>query len=430
MPPARQVLVVAAAVAAVGMICYLGIRCAVDERIAARGRAAELRMERANADLQDTIAALQDKLGGVTRDREQIQNRLARLGSQSGVLRGLLYTAEEKLRSLAEARTELSQQTGAMQEQLSASEQSSSSQAGRIAELTRTLAEARRELHDAQAQRATLTARLSKIEADAQAAQGDRQKASNERDRLRARISALQQKLSLRATPGGPATAEREPASAEPRVTLVLPSPAHQPARRGLNDVERVLASTGLDVERLLAKFGTRSAEGGPFVPPPKGGKLPDQIGTQKLLALQSLAKALPISAPLGSYQLRSGFGIRRDPLNGREEFHPGLDLSAPLMTPVYATAPGIVTYAGWRPSYGKIVEIDHGNGISSRYAHLHRYTVLVGEQVRAHTQIGYVGTTGRSTGPHVHYEILVNGEPQNPEKFFGLAQLIPAAAR
>jgi murein DD-endopeptidase MepM/ murein hydrolase activator NlpD len=99
-------------------------------------------------------------------------------------------------------------------------------------------------------------------------------------------------------------------------------------------------------------------------------------------------------------------------------------------MTPVYATAAGTVTYSGYRDDYGKVVEIDHGNGISTRYAHLHRQTVSVGQRVVARTQIGFLGSTGRATGPHVHYEVLVNGEPQDPEKFFGLARLVSAAQR
>lgn len=437
---------------AAATICYFAIRCVIDERIAAEGRAAELRMERANADLQDAIAGLQDKLGAVTRDRAQIQRQVAGLGSQSGVLRGLLNSAEEKLRSLVQTHGQLSQQIGAIREQHSASEEASSSRPDQIAQLTRTLAQIRQELRDAQVQRATLMARLSKAEADAQATQSDRLKASNERDRLRARVSALEQQLSLRTRRGSPTEVASVPVvppaanGALPAANGVAPgangmAPAasaaaaattatYPPTRHGLNEAERVLASAGLDVERLLAKFGTGRAEGGPFVPPPKGGVLPDQLGTQKLLALERLAKALPIAVPVGSYRLTSPFGIRHDPFNGREEFHTGVDLSAPFMTPVYATAPGTVTYAGWRQSYGKVVEIDHGNGISTRYAHLHRYTVLVGERVRAHTQIGFIGTSGRSTGPHLHYEVLVNGEPQNPEKFFSLAHLIPAAAR
>jgi murein DD-endopeptidase MepM/ murein hydrolase activator NlpD len=98
-------------------------------------------------------------------------------------------------------------------------------------------------------------------------------------------------------------------------------------------------------------------------------------------------------------------------------------------MSPVYATAGGVVTYAGYRSEYGKVVEIDHGNGIATVYGHLHRYIVAAGQRVTEHTQIGLLGSSGRSTGPHVHYEIQVNGEPQDPEKFIGLAHVIPVSA-
>jgi murein DD-endopeptidase MepM/ murein hydrolase activator NlpD len=98
-------------------------------------------------------------------------------------------------------------------------------------------------------------------------------------------------------------------------------------------------------------------------------------------------------------------------------------------MSPVYATAGGVVTYAGWRSEYGKVVEIAHGNGIVTLYGHLHRSVVSIGQTVAEHTQIGFLGSTGRSSGPHVHYEIQVNDEPQDPEKFIGLARLIPATA-
>jgi murein DD-endopeptidase MepM/ murein hydrolase activator NlpD len=139
--------------------------------------------------------------------------------------------------------------------------------------------------------------------------------------------------------------------------------------------------------------------------------------------------KALPVTAPLGDYRLGSPFGAREDPINGRSSFHTGLDLDAPYDSKVFATAPGVVTYAGYRDDYGKIVEIDHGHGLTTRYAHLHQYTVSVGQHVGAHQQIGYLGSTGRATGPHVHYEVLVNGEPQDPAKFLQLGHIVPVAA-
>jgi murein DD-endopeptidase MepM/ murein hydrolase activator NlpD len=188
----------------------------------------------------------------------------------------------------------------------------------------------------------------------------------------------------------------------------------------------RVLASAGVDVRHLFAEFGVNKGEGGPFIPVARGQPAERALSPEKLAALRAMVKVLPVTAPLEAYEVSSPFGVRGDPENGHAGFHTGIDLTAPYMSPIYATAPGVVTYAGYRNDYGKVVEIDHGNGIATRYAHMHRYTVSVGQRVAAHTQIGFLGSTGRATGPHVHYEVLVNGEPQDPEKFFGLARYVP----
>ena len=200
-------------------------------------------------------------------------------------------------------------------------------------------------------------------------------------------------------------------------------------ASRAIAELRRLLASTGLNIERLFPQLDASRPVGGPFVPPPKGDE-PTAISPDKLDAIRSLIKSLPLSTPLDSFQLESRFGPRHDPFNHRLSFHTGIDLSAPYMSPVYATAPGVVIYAGYYSDYGKVVEIDHGNGIATLYAHLHRFTVAVGQKVAEHDQIGFLGSTGRSSGPHVHYEVRVNDEPQDPEKFIGLARVIPAAER
>jgi murein DD-endopeptidase MepM/ murein hydrolase activator NlpD len=200
--------------------------------------------------------------------------------------------------------------------------------------------------------------------------------------------------------------------------------------RRAIGEFKRVLASAGVDVARLFSHFGVNRAEGGPFVPPPRADQPAGTVGTNGLVALRDLAKSLPLSVPLDRYQIGSRFGPRRDPFNGKPAFHSGLDFDAGYMSPVYATAPGIVTYAGYRGAYGKVVEIDHGNGISTLYGHMHRYIVSVGQRVEAQTKIGLLGSTGRASGPHVHYEVIVNGQPQDPEKFIGLARFLPIAER
>ena len=105
-------------------------------------------------------------------------------------------------------------------------------------------------------------------------------------------------------------------------------------------------------------------------------------MSPENIAALRNLVKSLPVTAPLESYEFGSPFGVRGDPMNGHAAYHTGVDLRAPYMTPVYATAAGVVTYSGYRDDYGKVVEIDHGNGISTRYAHLHRQTVSVGQRI------------------------------------------------
>lgn len=164
-------------------------------------------------------------------------------------------------------------------------------------------------------------------------------------------------------------------------------------------------------------------------MPPPKANAPVNTFDPEKLAAIRGLAKVLPIAAPLAQYRIGSPFGPRLDPFNGKDAFHTGIDMDAPYNSPVYATAPGTVIYAGYLGEYGKTVEIDHGFGIDTLYAHLHSYFVAVGQEVAAQAEIGLVGTTGRSTGPHVHYEVRVNGQPQDPEKFIELSRLIPVAA-
>ena len=130
----------------------------------------------------------------------------------------------------------------------------------------------------------------------------------------------------------------------------------------------------------------------------------------------QLLAAATPSIWPVAGW-LSSPFGNRRDPFTGGRDFHPGLDISADYGIPVLATADGTIATAGVNGSYGNMVEIDHGYGIMTRYGHLSRFGVATGHQVRRGDVIGYVGSTGRSTSSHLHYEILLNGKLTNPMK-------------
>ncbi len=133
---------------------------------------------------------------------------------------------------------------------------------------------------------------------------------------------------------------------------------------------------------------------------------------------MQELLRSLPLAAPLEQYRISSAFGPRKDPVNGRLSRHLGLDFRAKLATPVLSTAPGEVVFAAWKGRYGRLVEIDHGHGIRTRYAHLHKILVKPGQAVGHRETIGLLGSSGRSTGPHVHYEVLVNGKRHDPMNF------------
>jgi murein DD-endopeptidase MepM/ murein hydrolase activator NlpD len=200
-------------------------------------------------------------------------------------------------------------------------------------------------------------------------------------------------------------------------------------AHGGIAQFERVLASAGVDVRNLFSQYGVRTGLGGPYIPNPRGST-PEPLSAEKLAALSRMVKSLPVAAPLHSYEIGSRFGVRGDPINGRAALHTGTDFRAPYMSPVYATAAGVVTFSGYRDDYGKIVEIDHGNGLVTRYGHLNRTTVSVGQRVAAQTQVGFLGSTGRATGPHVHYEVVVNGEPQDAEKFMALGRIVSVVAQ
>lgn len=140
--------------------------------------------------------------------------------------------------------------------------------------------------------------------------------------------------------------------------------------------------------------------------------------------ALQWQAHSEPSRWPVNGV-LRSSFGERSDPFSGEGAFHTGVDLAVPRGTPVHVTADGVVQSAGWSGGYGKLIVVDHGDGLQTYYAHLSQFLVLPGQAVRRGQVIGLSGGTGRATGPHVHYEVRVAGTAVNPYKYMSRLQLM-----
>jgi len=139
----------------------------------------------------------------------------------------------------------------------------------------------------------------------------------------------------------------------------------------------------------------------------------------------QALAAATPSMWPVAGW-LSSPFGERTDPFTGRPDFHPGIDISADKGTPIHATADGTVESASYSGAYGNLVVLDHGFGISTRYGHMSRFAVKAGDHVKRGDVIGYIGQTGRANGPHVHYEVWLNGRMLNPLRLLTMPRPAP----
>jgi murein DD-endopeptidase MepM/ murein hydrolase activator NlpD len=195
--------------------------------------------------------------------------------------------------------------------------------------------------------------------------------------------------------------------------------------------VERTVALTGLDPDKLVHdSIASRLGKGGPLIPV---GKVAADLGPEsgfvaavdglneqwsRWTALQEAVRTLPLAAPLDQYWVSSSFGERKDPITGEVARHEGLDIVAPLGARVLAPAPGTVVVAERHKRFGRLIEIDHGRGLTTRYAHLSKILVEVGQQVEHRQEIGVMGSSGRSTGPHVHYEVRYRDQPLDPEKF------------
>jgi murein DD-endopeptidase MepM/ murein hydrolase activator NlpD len=198
-----------------------------------------------------------------------------------------------------------------------------------------------------------------------------------------------------------------------------------------VNQIEIRYQNKTQQIRSVLAQLGLKAdpapPAGGPFIPVKLASE--DQTFGRALLrvnlmraeanALGNTLLKVPLRKPVtGEIDETSPFGVRMDPFAHEAAMHTGIDFRGEIGEPIHATAGGIVTVAGWTGGYGKMIEIDHGNGLATRYGHLSEIDVDIGQAVRTGAVIGKLGSTGRSTGPHLHYETRLNGEAVNPQKF------------
>ena len=213
-------------------------------------------------------------------------------------------------------------------------------------------------------------------------------------------------------------------ARAEARQLAFVESLTRYADRRAATGVA-LMRRLGVDPRRMLASLDDGEAMGGPLFAlstdadgsiDPRFSRLGASLS--RMSALDQALSRMPQVLPAGMDSISSGFGYRSDPFTRHGSFHPGLDFRGPLGAPIYAAARGSVSFVGQRSGYGNCVEVTHGDGLVTRYAHMSAFRTHVGQQVVAGQTIGAIGSTGRSTGPHLHFEVRINNRPANPRPF------------
>lgn len=239
----------------------------------------------------------------------------------------------------------------------------------------------------------------------------------------------------------------RTPNAPEDRVTSLIEqqdvvlAQAEDAAEARLENLRAVLRLTGLRLDDVLAENRENEESGGPFLSIASSAFATEldmedafsarvaRIATRLIEAreIEAAVMALPLGIPIrGEYRETSSYGPRMDPFTGRPAFHSGQDFVASVYrAPIYAGGPGRIVYAGWRSGYGRTVEIDHGYGFMTRYGHLSSIDVRRGDTVSIGQQIGRMGSTGRSTSTHLHYEVWNNRQTLDPERFLRAGQYV-----
>ncbi|RWK08587.1 M23 family metallopeptidase [Mesorhizobium sp.] len=197
-------------------------------------------------------------------------------------------------------------------------------------------------------------------------------------------------------------------------------------AYKNADAISQALEAAGLPVDAELDKNDV----GGPLVPLDSSLIFDSKVKEldEALDALDQIkkeARKLPLTNPAPGHAMTSPFGVRTDPILGTAALHTGMDFRAPIGMPAKVTAAGIVTKAGWNGGYGRMVEVDHGNGFATRYGHLSEIDVAVGQKLAAGDVIGKTGSSGRSTGPHLHYEVRHDGEAVDPLRFLAVGKKV-----
>lgn len=380
---------------------------------------------RARARLKERAESLEVRLASVVEHNQRVEE------ANSGLSSNLKMTTAER-DGLLEQRENLRARIATLSQRLAELDELRQNLESHNAELASNLESSRNETAELIAERYGLQEQLAALD-------GELQLTRAEQDAFQQDLLGVAQ--SLKEITGDPtelAAAHRplrtqidsllaELTNQQAAEELVLQR-ATERAASSVQEIEKIIAMTGLKVDRLLSRVrSSELGQGGPFIA--ASAEIPgeDELGETMLtldssmnrwMALTEVLRALPLSLPVDYYHLTSDFGPRTDPVNKRRSMHYGLDMAGWLKSSVWAAAPGTVVYSSKKGRYGYVVEIDHGFGIRTRYAHLHKNLVKVGDVVGHRQRIALLGSSGRSTGPHLHYEVLFDGKPLDPMNF------------
>jgi murein DD-endopeptidase MepM/ murein hydrolase activator NlpD len=384
--------------------------------------------------LRDRLRVIDDKLS-------ETQSELAQKENVRASLKESLNVANAELIRLKNAREELKSNIAAVVQEREEERERGDKLSTEIVRMSETLLAVKNKHEGAIRQRSASEARMAALD---NLLNGSR----THNQRLETQLSGVLDQLALQAgredEQGSVAkipVSERvaqllkrlEGVYSSEEATLTLYS---QHAAAGRADIERIISKTGLDAATLMNRVeNIPSGQGGIFIAVASkqevSGRAVDaeREGLASVLSsldghlarwesLREIMRVLPLVTPVDNYHVSSGYGVRKDPITKRKAMHRGADLAGWPRSPVYASARGTVAVAGRKAGFGKMVEINHGYRIRTRYGHLEKILVKKGQVIDFRHKIGLLGNTGRSTGPHVHYEILFDGKQMDPIKF------------
>ena len=434
-----QIFTLALIIAAGWWVGYTSLSYVKHERVVAvkESQIADARL--AYHSLLGEVADYQNKFTSITNDLERNHAMMLSLVGRNAKLRTSLRSISSELHDTQNDRARVISARKSLSDKLAELKNEKGGLVKRNAELQTSLRSISDELRDTQNDRAhvvstrealrgkvikledktsglatrnsVLKENLDSVESDLQAVLSERNQARFRSSRMKIYVKQLETRL----------------ASLQQSYEVSVQRLAERTVAR-ITDLEHVISLAGIDPSKLARNDERTGGQGGPFIPVETPDNLPASelkknldaldIHLARLNTLQSAMRNLPLTAPLRSYYITSGYGKRRDPLNKRWAAHYGVDFGSTRKAKIYTPAPGVVRRAGWKGRYGRYIEIDHGNGVITRYGHLHKIYVKRGQKVKFQQKIGLLGNSGRATGPHLHYETVFKKRSINPLKF------------